>query len=704
MKNQQSILFIFLLISFKMITAQNITYPVTKKVDQSDIYFGKKVEDPYRWLEDDKSTETAEWVKKQNLVTESYLSQIPYREKIKTRLTELWDFPKYSPPFSKGKNWFFFENTGKQNQNVLYVSTSAEGKDKKVVFDPNDYDKDGTTSVNSLGISKDGNTAAIGLSKAGSDWIEIILIDIKTQKKLVDDIKWVKFSNIAWYKNGFYYSRYDEPIAGKEFSNKNEFHKIYYHKIGEPQAKDKLIYENKLFAQRNYSAMVSDDEKFLVILSSITSSKSTFFFKDLSVPNAPWIEPITDKEQADYDFVGVHNNRLFFTTNLQAPNRKIVEVDPKIPALTSWRTIVPESVNTIEGAHIINNKLVVQSMENVASVLKIYTFEGTVEYQIPVEHFCSIDALTGGKTDTVFYYSSVSFTKPASVYKYSFATKNSSIFKAPEISFNSNDYETKQVFYRSIDGTKVSMFITHKKGLKLDGNNPTFLFGYGGFNISYKPEFRIDRAVFLENGGVYAVANLRGGGEYGEKWHEAGTKLNKQNVFDDFIAAAEYLTANNYTNSAKLAIHGRSNGGLLVGAVMTQRPDLAKVAIPTVGVLDMLRYHKFTIGWAWAGDYGTSEDEKNFKNLFSYSPLHNVKKVKYPATLVTTADHDDRVVPAHSFKFISTLQEKNVGDNPMLIRIDSNAGHGSGKPVNKQIEEFADMWSFVFYNLEITIN
>lgn len=686
------------------VSTQNIVYPQTKKIVQEDVYFGKKIQDPYRWLEDDNSKETAAWVNEQNVITENYFAQVPCRDRIKERLTELWNFPKYSPPFNKGKNWFFFENSGKQNQSVLYVSSTPEGKDKKVIFDPNIYDKEGTTSVNSLAISKDGNSAAIGLSKAGSDWVEIILIDIKTLKKQIDVIKWVKFSNIAWYKNGFYYSRYDEPQAGNKLSGKNEHHKIFYHKVGDAQLKDKLIYENNDIAQRNYYATVSDDEKFLIITSSVSSSKSTFFFKNLTVPNAPWVEPITDKELADYDFIGVHNNRLFFTTNYLTPNRKIIEVDPKNAALASWRIIVPESNNTIDGVRIINNKLVVQLMEDVSSVLKIYAFDGVMEYQIPVNSFSSIESIVGNEKDTVFYYLSSSFTKPASVYKYNFLEKKVSEFKTPKISFNSDDYETKQVFYRSLDGTKIPMFITYKKGITLNDENPTFLFGYGGFNISYKPEFKIDRAVFLENGGIYAVANLRGGGEYGEKWHEAGTKSNKQNVFDDFIAAAEYLIVNHYTNSNKLAIHGRSNGGLLVGAVMTQRPDLAKVALPSVGVLDMLRYHKFTIGWAWAGDYGTSDDEHYFKTLYSYSPLHNIKKAKYPATLVTTADHDDRVVPAHSYKFISTLQEKNFSENPTLIRIDTNAGHGSGKPVSKQIEEFTDMWSFVFFNLGITVN
>jgi prolyl oligopeptidase len=674
-----------------------MNYPATRKTDSTDTYFGNKITDPYRWLEDDKSAETGEWVKAQNKVTFDYLSTIPFRDKIKERLTKIWNFEKVSAPFKKGKRYFFYKNDGIQNQSVLYVQEGLNGS-PKLLLDPNTLAADGTASLGGLGVSKDGKYLAYSINRAGSDWSEIYTMEIESGTKLKDEIKWVKFSDIAWKGDGFYYSAYDEPKGGSELSNKNEFHKVFYHKIGDDQKSDALIYEDKSHPLRNFSASVTEDEKLLLIYGSESTSGTSLTVKDLAKPDG--FHYVVSNFEHNYNVIHHDGDNLYVVTDQGAPKYQLLLINFRNkPDPENWKKIIPESSDLLESVSLCNGKMIATYLKDVTTSMYVYDMNGKQEREIKLPGICKVDGLDSDKDDSLAFFSYNTFTAPASIYKYNIVTDQLSVWFKPQIDFKSDDYETKQVFYTSKDGTKVPMFITHKKGIQLDGNNPCFLFGYGGFNSYYSPEFRIDRAVFLENGGIYAIPGLRGGGDYGEDWHKAGTKCQKQNVFDDFIAAAEYLIKEKYTSSEKLAIHGRSNGGLLVGAVMTQRPDLAKVAIPTVGVLDMLRYHKFTIGWAWASDYGTSADENEFKCLLKYSPLHNVKEAEYPATLVTTGDHDDRVVPAHSFKFIATLQEKQKGPNPVLVRIDTNAGHGAGKPTSKQIEEYSDIWSFVFYNL-----
>ena len=684
--------------------APKMKYPATKKTDVSDDYFGTKIADPYRWLEDDKSAETAEWVKAENKVTFDYLATIPFRDKIKERMTKIWNFAKVSAPFKKGKYYFFSKNDGIQNQSVLYVQEGLNGT-PKVLLDPNTLAADGTASLGDISVSKDAKYLGYSINRAGSDWSEIYVMEIETGKKLSDEIKWVKFSGIAWKGNGFYYSAYDAPKkGGSELSNKNEFHKVFYHKVGDDQSKDELIYKDADHALRNYSASTTEDETLLLLYGSESTSGTSLAVKDLTVPNSKFVS-LVDNFENNYGVVDNEGKKLLVVTDKGAPKYQLLEIDiTKEAKYENWKKIIPESKDLLESVTVCNHKLVAKYLKDVTTRLFVYDMSGKMENEIVLPGVCKVDAFDGDKDDSLAFFSYNTFTAPAIIYKYNMVTNKMNVWFKPDIDFKSDDFETKQVFYKSKDGTPIPMFITCKKGTKLDGNNPCFLFGYGGFNSYYSPEFRIDRAVFLENGGVYAIPGLRGGGDYGEDWHKAGIKCNKQNVFDDFIAAAEYLIKEKYTCHDKLAIHGRSNGGLLIGAVMTQRPDLAKVAIPTVGVMDMLRYHKFTIGWAWASDYGTSEKKEEFDCLIKYSPLHNIKEAEYPATLVTTGDHDDRVVPAHSFKFISTLQEKQKGSNPVLVRIDVNAGHGSGKPTSKQIDEYGDIWSFVFYNLGMKFN
>lgn len=680
-------------------TVQKMMYPQTRKTDSIDTYFGSKIADPYRWLEDDKSAETADWVKAQNGITFDYLNKIPYRNKVKERLTKIWNFERYTPLSKKGKYYFFYKNNGIQNQSVLYVKEGLNG-DAKILLDPNLLAEDGTISLGGAKVSKDGNYLAYTINKAGSDWSEIHLLDIASGKKMNDEIKWVKFSDIAWKGNGFYYSAYDAPTGKSELSSKNEFHKIYFHEIGKNQNKDVLVFEDKAHGLRNFAANVTDDEQYLLIYGSESTSGTSLMIKDLNSPASNFINIVTNFEN-NYSVVHNEKNIFYIHTDKNAPKYQLMKVDINKANEKYWKTIIPEGNDLLESVSLSYGKFVSLYLKDVSSKMLVHQLDGTLDHEIQLPGLCKVEGLSTDKDDSLMFFSYNTFTAPASIYQYSINNKALKETFKPVIDFKTEDYETKQVFYTSKDGTKVPMFITHKKGIKLDGSNPCFLFGYGGFNSYYAPEFRIDRAVFLEQGGVYAVPGIRGGGEYGEEWHKAGIKCNKQNVFDDFIAAAEYLIKEKYTSSAKLAINGRSNGGLLIGAVMTQRPDICKVAIPTVGVLDMLRYHKFTIGWAWASDYGTSENKEEFDCLIKYSPLHNVKPAEYPATLVTTGDHDDRVVPAHSFKFIATLQEKQQGSNPTLVRIDVNAGHGAGKPTAKQIEEAADIWSFVFYNLGV---
>lgn len=674
-----------------------MNYPITQEVKQTDEYHGVKVEDPYRWLEDDNSTETKVWVENQNKTTSKYLAQISYREGIKKRLTELWNFGKVSAPYKKGKLFFSYRNNGLQNQSVLYTQTSLEAK-PEVLLDPNILSMDGTTSLSGTSISKDGMYLAYGISKAGSDWVEIHVKNIATKEDLKDVIKWVKFSDMSWKGNGFYYSRYDEPKAGKDFTDKNEFHKVYYHTLGEPQNEDILVYEDKAHADRNFSTQVTHDENYLIIYGSESTSGQSLMIKDLSNPQSKFLS-LVDNFDNEYSVMENVGNQLFVFTNYKAPRYKLVKINLSKSDQSNWEDVLAEKEHLLEGVSFCGDKIITNYLENVSSRLYLHNINGKVEKEITLPSLCKVNGVFSDRENDFVTYSTVSFISPEEVYFYDSKTNISKLLFKPASSFKSENYVTEQVFYESKDGTKIPMFLTHKKGIELDGNNPCFVFGYGGFNISYTPEFRIDRAIFLETGGIYCVPNLRGGGEFGEEWHMNGTKCMKQNVFDDFIAACDYLVGKKYTSHDKIAIHGRSNGGLLIGAVMTQRPDIAKVAIPTVGVLDMLRFHLFTIGRAWTVDYGCSENKVEFECLYKYSPLHNVKKALYPATLVLTGDHDDRVVPAHSFKFAATLQKYSDRKNPTLIRIDVNAGHGAGKPTAKQIEEFADMWSFVFYNL-----
>ncbi|MFL5752745.1 MAG: prolyl oligopeptidase family serine peptidase [Bacteroidia bacterium] len=688
---------VFCTLTFTQAHAQLI-YPKAKKVSQSDDYFGKKVSDPYRWLEDDNAADTKAWVQEENRMTYDYLEKIPYRSKIRERLTGLWNFERMNAPFKKGELYFYSKNNGLQNQNVLYYEKGFKTNKPILLLDPNKLSEDGTVSLSGMAVSKDCKYLAYAISKAGSDWEEIHVMDIATKAELSDKLEWVKFSNIAWQGNGFYYSRYDAPESGKAFTRSNEFHKIYFHIVGKPQSKDMILFEDKQHANSNISMSVTEDERFLILSGNESTSGQSIMIKDLNSDN-PKFETVADNFDNDYSIIDNVGDDLYVLTNNKAPKYRLIRINCRKLAEAEWTTLITEKSDLLESAHLCGGKIIAKYLKDVSSRLYQYDLKGNMLKEVKLNGLCKIDEFHSTIKETQAFYSSVSFTAPSTVYIFDAAAAVSKVYFKPKINFKPEDYETKQVFYTSKDGTKIPMFITHKKGIELNGNNPCFLFGYGGFNISYTPEFRIDRAVFLEAGGIYAVANMRGGGEYGEDWHKAGTKCKKQNVFDDYIAAAEYLVNEKYTSHQKLAIHGRSNGGLLIGAVMTQRPDLAKVCIPTVGVLDMLRYHKFTIGRSWSVDYGLSENKEEFDCLYKYSPLHNVKKVAYPATLILTGDHDDRVVPAHSFKFAATLQENQTGKEPVLIRVDVNAGHGSGKPTDKQIAEFADMWSFVFYNL-----
>lgn len=671
-------------------------YPATEKVSQTDDYFGVKVADPFRWLEDDRSDKTEQWVKEQNAFTEEYLKKIYSREKIKNRLRELWNFNKQSAPFKKGKSFFCYKNNGLQNQSVLYIQKSLEDKGE-ILLDPNTLSDDGTVSLSGIAISKNGKTLAYGISKAGSDWVEIHFKDITTKKDLPDVIKWVKFSGMSWKGNGLYYSRYDEP-TGSALSQKNQFHKVYLHQLGTKQSQDVLIFEDKTKPDYNFTAAVTDDENYLSLSISQSTSGNKLLIKDLSGTNAKFVT-VVDNFDSETDIIDNIGKIFYARTNANAPKYKVISFDISSPLPAKWKTLIPESMNLLESAHLCNSKILTTHLQSACSKLSSYSLAGNLDKEIELPGICKLSAFNSDKTYNFATYSIAKFTGPEQIYYLDAETWQSKLIFKPECQFESDNYITEQVFFPSKDGSKISMFVTHRKDIEKNEKTPCFVYGYGGFNISLSPEFRIDRAVFLEAGGIYCVPNLRGGGEYGEDWHKAGAKCRKQNVFDDFIAACEFLVAKKYTSFNKIAIHGRSNGGLLIGAVMTQRPDICKVALPAVGVLDMLRFHLFTIGRAWSVDYGNSENKSEFDCLIKYSPLHNLKEVNYPATLVLTGDHDDRVVPAHSFKFAATLQEKNKSKEPMLVRIDVNAGHGAGKPTSKQIDEFADIWSFVFYNL-----
>ncbi|WP_089318105.1 prolyl oligopeptidase family serine peptidase [Pontibacter ummariensis] len=675
-------------------------YPDTKKVDQVDNYFGTQVADPYRWLETH-TEEVDEWIEEQNEVTFGYLNDIAFRDKIKARLTEIWNYPKYGAPFKEGGKYYFFKNNGLQNQSVLYVQESLEDE-PKVFFDPNKLSEDGTVALTAFNFSEDGKYVAYGTSSGGSDWNTYHLMDATTGKKLDDQVEWVKFSSPSWYKDGFFYSRYDAPTEGNKLANKNEYHKVYYHKVGTPQSQDKLVYEDKAHALRNFYGQTTDDERFLVLnVSEGASGANALYYKDLQDPKAT-IKPIVENFENEYNVVDNFGDKLLVMTNKNAPRYRLVLVDPKKPQEQNWKTVVPENQNVITNVSTAGGRVIVTYMKDAASQVVVYDQSGKQLTTVELPAIGTVSGFNGEKEDKEVFFTFTSFTYPPTIYRYDIPNNKVSLFRKTEVNVDTEAFETKQVFYTSVDGTKVPMFIVHKKGLELNGDNPTLLYGYGGFNVSLTPSFSISNMLWLENGGVYAMPNLRGGGEYGEAWHKAGMTPNKQNVFDDFITAAEYLISEGYTSSEKLAVSGGSNGGLLVGAFMTQRPELAKVALPAVGVMDMLRFHKFTIGWAWVPEYGSSEDEAQFKNLYTFSPLHNIKEgVKYPATLVKTADHDDRVVPAHSFKFISELQEKGAPGNPYLIRVDVRAGHGAGKPTSLLIQEYADTWAFVYKNMGV---
>ena len=674
-----------------------VNYPTTQKVDTVDTYFGTEVSDPYRWLEDDRSPETESWVETQNKTTFGYLDSIPFREDLKNRLEKLWNYEKLGSPFKEGEYTYFYKNDGLQNQYVVYRK-QGDGAEE-VFLDPNTFSEDGTTSLAGLSFTKDGSLATYLISEGGSDWRKAIVINARTKEQVEDTLVDIKFSGISWKgTEGFYYSSYDKP-KGSELSAKTDQHKLYYHKLGTPQSEDKIIFGGTPEEKHRYvGGYLTEDERYLIITASTSTSGNKLYLKDLTT-NGDLIT-ILDNTDSDTYVMENEGSKLFMVTNMDAPNKKIVVTDATNPTPENWTDFIPETENVLTagsgGGYFFTEYMV----DAISKVLQ-YDFDGKLVREVKLPGVGSAGGFGGKKEDKEFYFSFTNYNTPGSSYKYNVETGEYAQYWKPEIDFNPADYESTQVFYDSKDGTKVPMIITHKKGVELNGKNPTILYGYGGFNISLTPSFSIVNAVWMEQGGVYAVPNLRGGGEYGKKWHDAGTKTQKQNVFDDFIAAAEYLIANKYTSKEYLAIRGGSNGGLLVGATMTQRPDLMQVALPAVGVLDMLRYHTFTAGAGWAYDYGTAEESQEmFEYLKGYSPVHNVKEgVEYPATLVTTGDHDDRVVPAHSFKFAAELQEKQTGTNPTLIRIETNAGHGAGTPVSKTIEQYADIFGFTLFNM-----
>jgi prolyl oligopeptidase len=684
-----------------------LVYPTARKTDQVDDYHGVKVADPYRWLEDDNSAETKAWVEAENKVTFAYLDKIPERAAIKERLTKLWNYERFGVPFHQGGRYFYTRNSGLQNQRVLYVAETLDAS-PRVLLDPNSLSEDGTVALAGYVPSEDGKLLAYGLSRAGSDWEEWHVRDVDSGKDRDDLVEWVKFSGAAWKKDGtgFFYSRYDAPKPGEEKKGLNEFQKVYFHRVGTKQADDTLVYERKDHADWGFGAGVSDDGRYLILgVSQGTDTRNRVFYKDLADEKSPVVELLNDFD-ASYDFIDNVGPLFLFKTDLNASRSRVIAIDTEHPQREHWREIIPESTDALESVSLVDGQLICRYLHDAHSVVKFFVSGKPSEpaklvRELPLPGLGSADGFGGKSTDTETFYSFTSFTVPGTVYRLDLKTGESRVFRAPKVDFKPEDFETKQVFYKSKDGTRVPMFITSRRGLKLDGNNPTLLYGYGGFDISLTPAFSVSDLVWMERGGVYAMANLRGGGEYGEEWHQAGMKLKKQNVFDDFIGAGEWLIANKYTSTPKLAIQGGSNGGLLVGACVTQRPDLFGAAVAQVGVMDMLRFDKFTIGWAWRSDYGSPENPEEFRTLLAYSPLQAIKPgVRYPATLISTADHDDRVVPAHSFKFAARLQECQAKDGPpVLIRIETRAGHGGNKPMTKVIAEHADELGFLTHVL-----
>jgi prolyl oligopeptidase len=686
--------------------AQNerkFVYPETKKVDQVDDYHGTSIADPYRWLEDPESAETQAWVEAQNKVTFGYLESIPQRSAIAARVKQLWDYERFSLPFKRGGRYFYTRNDGLKNQSVLYFAEPLTAEPRELL-DPNQLSADGTVALVGWSVSDDGRRLAYGLASAGSDWNEWRVLDVDTGKTLDDHLRWVKFSGASWSHDnqGFYYSRYDEPPAGQEFTKANYFQKLYYHKLGDPQSSDELIYQRDDEKEWGFHGHVTDDGRYLVIVVWKGSEpKNQIFYQDLQTPGAPVVELITGFD-ADYDFVDNDGTTFWFTTDHEASQRKLIAVDLNQPQREHWQTLIAQSEAKLDSVSRVGESFVAEYLQDARSVVKVCNLDGTFRREVPLPAMGTAGGFRGERGDNETFFAFTNYTTPSSIYRYDVASGETSLYRQPELKFNPDDFESKQVFYTSRDGTRVPMAIVHRRGLKLDGNNPTVLYGYGGFNISLTPAFSPSNLVWLERGGVYAVPNLRGGGEYGRDWHEAGQRQNKQNVFDDFLAAAEWLIANQYTRPEKLAIRGGSNGGLLVGAAMTQRPDLFRAAVPAVGVLDMLRFHKFTIGWAWVGEYGSADSAEHFPNLLNYSPLHNLKPgTRYPATLVVTGERDDRVVPAHSFKFAAALQAAHRGETPALIRIETKAGHGAGKPTAKLIAEAADVLAFLVKELDV---
>jgi prolyl oligopeptidase len=678
---------------------QPLDYPETRKQDVVDTYFGTQVPDPYRWLEDDNSEETGEWVKAQNEVTFSYLEQIPFREELNNRLTEIWNYPKMGQP-NKEKDYYFYSyNTGLQNQSVIYIKQSLD-EEGRIFLDPNTFSEDGTVALSSFSVSNDARYAGYGISRGGSDWREFFIRDIETGEDLDDHLEWIKFSGMSWYKDGFFYSRYDEPAAGDELKAENKNNKVFYHKIGTPQSEDMLIYKDPEHPDRGFNVGITDDEQYAIISATESTTGNAFGFKKAGLDDKPFRWLITNFIK-DYYAIGNNGDVLYVMTNDNAPKYRLVAVDLNNPDKENWIDIIPEREEVMESVSLVGSRLIATYMRDAYNAVEVFDLDGTFLYNIDLPGIGSVNGFRGKIDQNETFYTFSSFNYPPIIFKYNVAENISERYYETDLDFKGDEYITEQVFYESKDGTKIPMFIIHKKGLKPDGNTPTLLYGYGGFNISQTPYFSPVRAAWLEQGCIYAVANIRGGGEYGEEWHQAGTILNKQNVFDDFIAAGEYLIKNNYTSPEKLGIMGGSNGGLLVGAVVNQRPDLFAAAVPAVGVMDMLRFHKFTIGRYWVTDYGSSEDSIQFEYLYKYSPLHNISSDKeYPAVMATTADHDDRVVPAHSFKYMATLQEKYKGNNPVIIRIETDAGHGGGKPTSKIIEEVTDELAFLWYNMD----
>lgn len=678
-----------------------VAYPETRKDTIVDNYHGTEVADPYRWLEDDNSSETKAWVEAQNKVSFGYLDQIPFRKALRERLEKLMNFEKFSTPFKEGGKYYYFKNDGLQNQSVLYV-TDDPLKEGKVLLDPNTLSKDGTVSLGSLDFSADGKFMAYFLNEGGSDWTKAYVMDLQTGKHTADTLEWIKFSAIAWKGDGFYYSRYPSPKGGEALSGKNEFHALYYHKLGTPQAEDKLIFVDKQHGQRNVYGQTTEDEQYLIISTSESTSGNTVWIMNTADATNKMIK-VVDNFDYDHSIVDhLGGGKFLMVTNQEAPKKRLVQFQIQNPG--TWVNVIAEDKDPLSDVSLCGEKILASYMHNASSQIRVYGLDGKFIQNLELPGIGSVGGFSGKRKDNKAYYSYTSFIRPTTIYELDMQKLSSSLFKSPVVDFNFDGYETVQEWYSSKDGTKVPVFITKKKGLQQDGSHPTLLYGYGGFDVSITPSFSVSRLVLLENDGILAVANIRGGGEFGQEWHKAGTQENKQNVFDDFISAAEYLIQQKYTNKDKLAIQGGSNGGLLVGACMTQRPDLFAVAFPAVGVLDMLRYHQFTIGWAWATDYGKSDDPKMFPHLIKYSPYHNVKDNAYPATLITTADHDDRVVPAHSFKFAAALQAHQKSTKPVLIRVDVSAGHGAGKPTTKIIDEAADVLSFLFYNTNTALD